>query len=63
MRRVLMDSVERLRKAARNEVPAVLEVLRRHTVDLAQVPFSTNRLRERGDCMTIPIERTMITEV
>lgn len=37
MRRGLMESVERLRKAARDEVPMVLELLRRQASDLAQV--------------------------
>lgn len=37
MRRGLMDSVERLRQAARNEVPAVLDALRRQAGDLAKV--------------------------
>lgn len=42
MRRGLVDSVERLRKAPRNEIPSILEVLRRQAADLAQVQVSRN---------------------
>lgn len=37
MRRGLADSVERLRKAPKSDIPPILEVMRRQTADLAQV--------------------------
>lgn len=37
MRRALADLVDRLRKATRNDVPYVLQLLRRQASDLAQV--------------------------
>ncbi|CAM9524177.1 unnamed protein product, partial [Sphacelaria rigidula] len=38
MRRAIMDSVERLRKAAKNDIPSALELLQRQASDLSQVP-------------------------
>lgn len=37
MRRGLADSVERLRKASKSDIPAILDVMRRQAADLAQV--------------------------
>lgn len=37
LRRGLVDSVERLRKAPKSEIPSILAVLRRQAADLAQV--------------------------
>lgn len=42
MRRGLVDSVERLRKAPKHEMPSILEVLRRQAADLAQVHVKKN---------------------
>lgn len=43
MRRGLADTVERLRKAPKNDIPSILDVLRRQAADLAQVPTSPRR--------------------
>ena len=37
LRRGLLDSVERLRKTPKSEIPSILNVLRRQAADLAQV--------------------------
>lgn len=44
-----MDSIERLRKAAKNDIPAVLELLRRQASDLAQVVTIRWMIHRRTD--------------
>lgn len=42
MRRGLVDSVERIRKAPKNDIPSILDVLRRQAADLGQVQLNYN---------------------
>lgn len=44
LRRGLIDSLERLRKASKNNIPPILDVVRRQAADLAQVPTHQGKL-------------------
>ncbi|CAM9316736.1 unnamed protein product, partial [Laminaria digitata] len=61
LRRAMVDSVERLRKAPKSEIPAILDVLRRQAADLAQVPEIDPLLTSCLERTTEDIDRVVST--
>ncbi|CAM9626920.1 unnamed protein product, partial [Pylaiella littoralis] len=57
MRRGLADSVERLRKAPKSDIPVILDVMRRQAADLAQIPDIDPLLAACLDRATEDIDR------
>ncbi|CAM9618005.1 unnamed protein product [Scytosiphon promiscuus] len=61
MRRSLADSVERLRRAPKNDIPSILNNMRRQAADLAQIPDIDPLLAASLERATEDIDRVVDT--